>query len=52
VLGAVTGAAVNYVYTDYYQQLADVHFGLRRLAIDADRSHEELVEGLRLYLQA
>ncbi|UWQ92364.1 EcsC family protein [Aliisedimentitalea scapharcae] len=50
VLGAMSGAAVNYVYTDYYQQIAQVHFGLRRLAIDADISHDELVNGLRLRL--
>lgn len=32
VLGAVTGAATNYAYTSYYQQMAHVHFGLKRLA--------------------
>ena len=50
VLGAMTGAAVNYVYTDYYQQVAHVHFGLRRLAIDADIPPQELLDGLRLRL--
>lgn len=43
VLGAVAGASANYVYTRYYQQIAHVHFGLRRLAIDADIPHDELV---------
>jgi hypothetical protein len=43
VLGAVAGATVNYVFSSYYQQIAHVHFGLRRLAIDADVPHEELV---------
>ena len=43
VLGAAAGAATNYAYTSYYQQMAHVHFGLRRLAIDADRDHAELL---------
>lgn len=46
VLGAVAGATANYVYTNYYQQVAHVHFGLRRLAIDADIPHPELVARL------
>jgi len=47
VLGAVAGAATNYAYTSYYEDMAHVHFGLRKLAIDADVPHEELVERLR-----
>ncbi|WP_371225293.1 EcsC family protein [Roseovarius sp. 2305UL8-3] len=47
VLGAAAGAATNYAYTSYYQQMAHVHFGLRRLAIDAGRDHEDLVEEFR-----
>ncbi len=47
VLGAVAGAATNYAYASYYREMAHVHFGLRRLAIDADRDHGELVEALR-----
>ena len=47
VLGAVAGAATNYAYTSYYQEMAHVHFGLRRLAIDADLPVETLVAGLR-----
>ncbi len=43
VLGAVAGAATNYAFTSYYQNMAHVHFGLRRLSIDADVPHEELV---------
>lgn len=46
VLGAVAGAATNYAYTSYYQDMAHVHFGLRRLAIDTDRSHDDLVQAL------
>ncbi|MGZ2258571.1 EcsC family protein [Roseobacter sp. A03A-229] len=47
VLGAVAGAATNYTYTNYYQEMAHVHFGLRKLAIDADVPVEELVAQLR-----
>ncbi|WP_425045970.1 EcsC family protein [Primorskyibacter sp. S87] len=42
VLGAMAGAGTNYVYTRYYQEIAHVHFGLRRLAIDADLPQTEL----------
>lgn len=47
VLGAVAGAAVNYSYTRYYTEMAHIHFGLRRLAIDADIPREDLVDRLR-----
>ena len=47
VLGAAAGAATNYAYTSYYQQMAHVHFGLRRLAIDAGQPHGELIEDFR-----
>ncbi|MDQ2089412.1 EcsC family protein [Marimonas arenosa] len=47
VLGAVAGAATNYAYTSYYQDMAHVHFGLRRLAINADRDQADLVAALR-----
>ncbi|MDP5220501.1 EcsC family protein [Ruegeria sp. 2205SS24-7] len=43
LLGAVAGAGTNYVYTRYYQQVAHVHFGLRRLAIHADMPQQDLV---------
>ncbi|SLN75026.1 EcsC family protein [Ruegeria meonggei] len=46
VLGAIAGGGTNYVYTRYYQQVARVHFGLRRLAIDADIPHDDLVRRL------
>lgn len=52
VLGAAAGAATNYAYTSYYQQMAHVHFGLRRLAIDAGEPHETLVEAFRKLVQA
>jgi hypothetical protein len=47
VLGAVAGAATNYAYTSYYQDMAHVHFGLRRLAIEGDVPPDELLERLR-----
>jgi EcsC family protein len=50
LLGAVAGAATNYAYSSYYREMAQVHFGLRRLAIEADRDHEELVSALRAQL--
>jgi hypothetical protein len=46
VLGALAGGGTNYIYTRYYQQIAHVHFGLRRLAMDADISHDVLVRKL------
>lgn len=47
ILGAAAGAATNYAYTSYYQEMAHVHFGLRRLAIDSCTSEALLVEELR-----
>lgn len=47
VLGAVAGAATNYAYTSYYEDIAHVHFGLRKLAIDADVPHPELLAQLQ-----
>lgn len=51
VLGAVAGAGTNYVFTRYYQQIAHVHFGLRRLAIDADLDHDVLCAMLAQRMQ-
>jgi hypothetical protein len=47
VLGAVAGAATNYAYTSYYQEMAHVHFGLRRLAVDADVPVDSLIVRLK-----
>jgi EcsC family protein len=52
VLGAATGAGVNYVYLGYYQRVAGVHFGLRKLAIDADLPHDTLVRRLQMRVKA
>lgn len=43
ILGAAAGAATNYAYTRYYQEMAQVHFGLRRLAIDAGRDRQDVI---------
>jgi len=34
VLGAATGAAINYAFLDYYERVAQIHFRLLRLAED------------------
>ena len=44
VLGAVAGAATNYVYTSYYQDMARVQFGLEALARDRGLDHAALVK--------
>lgn len=46
VLGAVAGAAVNYAFTSYYQEIARVHFGLKRLARDSGEDEGLLREEL------
>jgi hypothetical protein len=51
VLGAVAGAATNYAYTSYYRDMAQVHFGLRRLAIEADVAPQELNQRLAVMMQ-
>lgn len=43
VLGAVSGAAINYTYTEYYQEMAHVSFGLRRLAVDTQTPYDDVV---------
>ncbi len=47
VLGAATAAATNYAYTGFYQNMAHVIFGLRRLADQTGMPFEELAEQLR-----
>lgn len=47
VLGAAAGAAVNYAYTSYYQEMAHVHFGLLRLAETSGVSRAELLAALK-----
>ena len=47
VLGAAAGAATNFAYTSYYQQMAFVHFGLLKLARDSGQERAALVDALR-----
>ncbi|MEN8836517.1 MAG: protein EcsC, partial [Celeribacter marinus] len=42
VLGAVAGAATNYAYTAYYQDMAHVTFGMMRMAEDSAEPFEAL----------
>ncbi|WP_417246594.1 EcsC family protein [Celeribacter sp.] len=46
VLGAVAGAATNYAYTAYYQDMAHVSFAMLRMAEDSDLPFETLKEML------
>lgn len=47
VLGAAAGATTNFVFMRYYQEMAHVHFGLRKLALEADVPLETLIAQLR-----
>ena len=51
ILGAAAGAATNYAFTSYYQEMAHVHFGLRQLALDSGQSETLLVEELKRALK-
>ncbi|WP_226624515.1 EcsC family protein [Alloyangia pacifica] len=50
VLGAAAGAATNYAYTSYYQQMAHVHFGLLRLEQQSGKPRAELISALQAKL--
>jgi len=47
VLGAVAGAGINYSYTSYYQEMAEIHFGLKRLELDTGEPMPKLVARLK-----
>lgn len=47
VLGAAAGAATNYAFTSYYQDVARVQFGLLRLAEQTGESPESLTADLK-----
>ncbi|ANT60750.1 protein EcsC [Salipiger sp. CCB-MM3] len=47
VLGAAAGAATNYAYTSYYQEMAHVQFGLLKLSQQTGRPRAELVAALQ-----
>ncbi|UWQ18843.1 EcsC family protein [Jannaschia sp. M317] len=46
-VGAAAGAATNYIYTSYYQEMARVQFGLMRLAEQEGESLEALTLDLK-----
>lgn len=52
VLGAVAGAATNYIYTSYYQEMAEIQFGLLALARDSGTPRQELMDDLRARLKS
>jgi len=51
LIGAVAGAATNYAFTSYYQEMARVYFGLRALARDSGVEVETLLREFRLLVQ-
>ncbi|KNG94833.1 EcsC family protein [Pseudaestuariivita atlantica] len=51
VVGAMTGAATNYAYVSYYQELAQVIFRLRKLSEERELPREVLVADLRMRLE-
>ncbi|TDL81402.1 protein EcsC [Palleronia sediminis] len=48
LIGAAAGAATNYAFTSYYQEMARVYFGLRALARDSGVPVETLLREFRL----
>ncbi|GIT91022.1 hypothetical protein JANAI62_14770 [Jannaschia pagri] len=47
IVGAAAGAATNYIYTSYYQDMARVQFGLMRLAEQEGEALETLSHDLQ-----
>lgn len=47
LLGAATGAAINSAYLGYYRDMAHVHFSLRKLAMETDQPHDQIVDAFR-----
>ncbi len=43
LLGAVAGAAINYAFTSYYQDMARIHFGLRQLSDQTGEDRASLI---------
>lgn len=50
VIGAAAGAAVNYAFTSYYQQIAHVHFGLLALARRNGVPAEQVMQDFRKFV--
>ena len=51
IIGAAAGAATNYVFTSYYQEVARVQFGLMRLGAQTGEDMETLAAALKRRLQ-
>lgn len=51
ILGAAAGAAINYSFTRYYQEMARVQFGLLRLSEETGLPREALLEALALRME-
>lgn len=51
IIGAAAGAATNWVFTSYYQDVARVQFGLLRLSRETGRPVEDLVAELKSRLR-
>lgn len=47
ILGAVSGAAINYAFTSYYQDMARVTFGLRLLADELNEERTSVIAEFR-----
>lgn len=47
VLGAVVGAAINYAFTSYYQDMARIHFGMQKLSDELGEDRAVLIEEFR-----
>jgi uncharacterized protein (DUF697 family) len=52
ILGAVVGAGINYSYTNYYQEMAEIHFGLKKLEVETGEPMAALVIRLKAELLA
>lgn len=48
VIGAMAGAATNFAFTSYYQEIAHVQFGLKRLSLRSGLDEATLIEALRI----
>ncbi|MTH79525.1 EcsC family protein [Paracoccus aestuariivivens] len=51
ILGAVAGAAINYSFTRYYQEIARVNFGLLRMSQETGLPREAVVEALLMRME-
>lgn len=52
VIGAAAGAATNYAYISYYQEMAHVHFGLLKIAQERGLGTGEVVEAFKNALKS